>query len=86
MPNKITIYCAAKEGKAFLGTKQAVLSQVCTFWFSDKRQLCVKFKGYKTTQYHSYSKEYSESEMYKDAIQFLFDQLPKYGFYLFKSI
>jgi len=75
-------YCAVniKEGGCFLGhTKEDIIN--CVFdWFIDtERKLNVAIPYGKSKQYHSYSLDYSDEEMQRDAINFLFDKLKDYN-------
>jgi len=79
-------YCVVKEGKAFEGTKEGIVSQICTFKFDNKNQLVVQFKGFNPVVYHSYNSEFTEKEMYKDAIKFIFNKLKDYGYHIYRNI
>lgn len=75
-------YCAVNliDGVFKIGdTKKEVVNQIYEKWEVDlNRTLSVKMKGYKEYIHHSYSSEYSEEEMEKDIINFLFNQLENY--------
>lgn len=78
--------CVTKEHEFYLGdTKESILIQCCDFRIDDNRQLYFKFKGCVEIKGHSYSKEFTGSEMYRDAVNFLWQKLPEFGYHRFKS-
>jgi hypothetical protein len=81
----MTQYCAVKKGKAFEGTKEEVVAQICKFYFDNDNALCVKFDGYPSERLHGYSKAYSSKESYNDAVQFLFLRASQYGFKVYSD-
>ena len=76
-------YCAVKDGRAFTGSKEEVLGQVCSFQIDKYRRLFAHFEGYDNQQYHSYSDEYTAEEAHADAVNFLFSELSKHGYLVF---
>jgi len=76
-------YCAIKDGKCFVGTKEEVVRQVCLFHIDERRRLQVKFSGFKQEEHFSYGEEFTSEEMYSDAIIHLFKRIKNYGYRVF---
>lgn len=82
-------YCAISiiEDRFVLGdTREDIVNQIFEWGISNNRVLFTKVKGFKPSYYHSYSMDYSNEEMLRDAIDFLFGELEKYGWKPFTRI
>lgn len=78
-------HCAVKDGKAHTGTRHDIVNQVCKFNL-DNRKLTVKVEGYPETSYHSYGNAFTDEEMLKDAVKFIYNMLPHFGYRLYRDI
>jgi hypothetical protein len=86
--NIITLsYCLVKDGKAYEGTKEQIVLQICNFEFINRR-LVVHFPYWcLPVRLHTYSKEWTEHEMNCDAIVIIFDRLiNNYGYRMYRNI
>ena len=75
----IISHCMVKDGRAYTGTREEIVNQVVKFRF-ENRCLIANVKSFVEVIYHSYSHEWTDEEMYRDAVQFLFNSLRDYGF------
>ena len=85
--NTVTTYkhCAVKNGVTIEGSKTEIIATIAPFTLNN-RLLKANIIGYTPQTYHSYNNEWSFEEMHKDAIKFLFNQLPKYGYSMYRNI
>lgn len=77
-------YCAAKEGKAFCGTREEILQQTGTYWFDQEGRLHWRVNRYPEQTLHSYSDEWTAEERQRDAVKTMFSKLGEYGFTTYK--
>jgi hypothetical protein len=78
-------YCVVKDGKFFEGSKKDILSYFCRWWFDDKGRLNYCITGYKSKILHSYSKEWTQEEINKDAIESIWCRLKDYRFNIYQK-
>lgn len=86
----ITTYswCAVKDGRAYKGSKEDILSQLSERWGIDsKRRLFIKWTDRKeVTILHGYTDEWEGNDLYQEMIKDLFGKLPQYGFTIYRNI
>ncbi len=79
-------YCVVKDNNFFVGTKEEIVHQVCSFHIDELRRLQVQFNGFNSETCCSYSKEYTDKEMYIDIIICLFNRIKRYGYTMFQEV
>ncbi len=80
-------YCATKDYLTVIGTPQKIVEKVAPILFDEQGRLTVYVKGYTPTVYQGYNMdEFTVSERYADAIQFVFRKLKGCGFRIFEEI
>jgi len=72
--------CLVKEGFAYIGTKEDIVNQICTFRIDENRKLHFKFKRFPEEQLIGFSDEFTEEEMYKEAYKYLYNRADLYGY------
>ncbi len=85
---RITTYghCAVLNGFAYEGSKQCIVSKLYSYSIKEDRVLRAKFSGYVEREFHSYGDCFSNQEMHKDAVDFLYNRLPMFGVKLYRNI
>jgi hypothetical protein len=88
MPGQITTHshCAVINNGAYEGTKAEIVNQLYEYSIGKDRVLRAKFIGRVTITFHSYQDEFTDEEMHKDAIEFLYSKLPMFGVRLYRDI
>jgi hypothetical protein len=79
-------YCVVKDGKAFEGSRENILSQICKYRIDENRRVHVKFDGYTEVRLISYAEVFTYDEICKDMIEVIFSKLPNYGYRIYRDI
>lgn len=82
------MHCAYNpiSGKAYIGTREDIANQIYEWGFQPySNVLWSKHPGYVKNTYHSYSQQWTSDEKRKDALRFLYDRLPRFGYLLFEN-
>lgn len=77
-------YCVVKDNFFTTGTREEVISALCSWRLDSNFCLFVKFKGYEEVKCHSYSGEWTYLEIVQDVNRFIFDKLEYYGFTIYE--
>jgi hypothetical protein len=67
-------YCVIKDEKHYTGSKSEIIRQIFK-WRLENKQLIYKCEGYIERKAHSYSEHFTDQEIQKDVVQFLFGKL-----------
>ena len=66
-------------------TKEEIVNKIFR-WRLEDRKLFQSTKFHAENQYISFKEEYTNAEMYRETINYLYEQLPSYGYQIFKNI
>lgn len=86
----ITTYswCAAKDGRAYEGSKEDIIYAVCHSWGIDsERRLFIRLKDRQEAIFlHGYSDEWEGDDLRREMIRDAFGKLPMLGFKIYKDV
>jgi hypothetical protein len=81
-------YCAVKleDNKAFIGTKEEIVFQICKIEIKENNIPYFKVKGFVEERGCNYSDEFTVEEIKKEVIERIWKHLPYYHYKVFRDI
>jgi len=78
-------YCVIKDGQHYTGSKSSIVHQIFK-WRLENKQLIYKCDGYIEQKAHSYSECFTDQQINKDVVDFLFGKLKSLGYRIYRDI